>query len=90
MFFFSVACSVCYLAGEFVNKLRECQPELNIDDHDVLCVKIAALCHDLGHGPFSHLYQDLFIKEMCRGRQWKVKWSVHIFALHNNCVHLFL
>lgn len=37
-----------YLAGELVETLQKKQPELSISDKDVLCVKIAGLCHDLG------------------------------------------
>ena len=34
-----------------------------IDEKDVACVMIAALCHDLGHGPNSHLWEQ-FVKEV--------------------------
>jgi HD superfamily phosphohydrolase len=54
---------VCYLARVFVQRLRENQPEL-MSDSDALCVEIAALCHDLGHGPFSHLYDGKFLPRM--------------------------
>ena len=53
--------------------LKARQPRLGITDKDVLCVKMAGLCHDLGHGPFSHMFDGLFIPEARRGYKWKVK-----------------
>jgi HD superfamily phosphohydrolase len=48
---------VAYFATKFVSRLRTQQPELRITDKDELCVGVAALCHDLGHGPFSHMFE---------------------------------
>ncbi|EYC11617.1 hypothetical protein Y032_0050g2006 [Ancylostoma ceylanicum] len=48
-----------WLAYKFVESLKR-DPSLNITGQDHLCVSMAALCHDLGHGPFSHLFDGAF------------------------------
>ncbi|XP_042348528.1 deoxynucleoside triphosphate triphosphohydrolase SAMHD1-like [Plectropomus leopardus] len=68
---FEHSIGVAHLAGELVKALRMRQPELDITDEDVLCVQIAGLCHDLGHGPFSHLYDRMFIPKARPGYIWK-------------------
>lgn len=48
-------------------KVKDRCPE--ITEHNVLCVEIAALCHDLGHGPLSRVYQDQFLRRL-KGVDW--------------------
>ena len=61
---FEHSLGVYYLAGELINNLKRNQKELEITDKEIQLIKIAGLVHDLGHGPFSHLF-DIVIKEYC-------------------------
>ncbi|CAK4610894.1 unnamed protein product [Aphanomyces euteiches] len=69
---------VAHLAEYMLTQLRTHQPWLQIDNRDILCVKVAGLCHDLGnplflskcifeylgHGPFSHVYDGIFMQQL--------------------------
>ncbi|XP_035404022.1 deoxynucleoside triphosphate triphosphohydrolase SAMHD1 isoform X1 [Cygnus atratus] len=68
---FEHSLGVGYLAGCLVRALKERQPELDITQRDILCVEIAGLCHDLGHGPFSHMFDGRFIPLAREGSKWK-------------------
>lgn len=58
---FEHSISVAYLAGHLATTLQRKQPELDISNRQILLVQLAGLLHDVGHGPFSHLFDDIFL-----------------------------
>nr|XP_022343872.1 deoxynucleoside triphosphate triphosphohydrolase SAMHD1-like isoform X5 [Crassostrea virginica] len=54
-----------YLAGCLGRALQKKINEqglrkLEISEKEILCLELGGLCHDLGHGPFSHLFDLMF------------------------------
>lgn len=65
---------VSHLAGLMVEHLMAQDGNTyGIDERDRLCVKLAGLCHDLGHGPFSHMF-ELFVNRV-RESEGKPLWE---------------
>ncbi|XP_066269128.1 deoxynucleoside triphosphate triphosphohydrolase SAMHD1-like [Branchiostoma lanceolatum] len=64
---FDHSIGVCHLADEMVQALRrrhrpnDSRP-IDITEEEHLCVMIAGLCRDLGFGPFSHLFDQRFMR----------------------------
>jgi HD superfamily phosphohydrolase len=65
---FSHSVGVSHLAGKFATQLNEhlkrerVNDKIIASDRDIRCVQIAGLCHDLGHAPFSHVFEKVLRK----------------------------
>jgi len=53
---------VAHLARFLCERIRSRQPGLRCTAKDVLCIQLAGLLHDMGHGPFSHVFEG-FVKD---------------------------
>jgi len=78
---FEHSISVAYLAGLLAKGLQKKQPELDITDRQILLVQMAGLLHDVGHGPFSHLFDDIFLKNSHEAMAHHEQRSVALVAL---------
>ena len=58
---FSHSIGTAHLANTLLTNIAREQPELGITESEINTVVLAALCHDLGHGPGSHGF-DKFMR----------------------------
>lgn len=53
----------CYVGSQIASKI-------GLSDSDRQLVSVACLLHDVGHGPFSHAFEDLFVDKAIRHECW--------------------
>ncbi|KAM3358707.1 deoxynucleoside triphosphate triphosphohydrolase SAMHD1 isoform X1 [Capsicum galapagoense] len=68
---FEHSLGVYWLASDAVRRLKTYQGlELGIESFDIQTVKLAGLLHDVGHGPFSHMFEREFLPRVRGGIKW--------------------
>ena len=73
---FEHSIGVYHLAGKILEKIYRQHPnneyiiielsnnKMKLDNKIIECIKIAGLCHDIGHGPFSHIFDDVLLADI--------------------------
>jgi HD superfamily phosphohydrolase len=64
---------VMYLAGKAIEN-----PNISrlVSDEEVDVVRVAALLHDVGHGPFSHVFEQLLIRDLEKTHEDITSWII--------------
>lgn len=56
---FEHSLGVLHVAGRILEQLDKRE---QVSDNDMRRIRLAALLHDVGHGPYSHVSEDLFVR----------------------------
>ena len=77
---FEHSIGVMYLAG----KLTENQNLSHLlSEEEIQIVRMAALLHDVGHGPFSHVFEHLLVKFLKKTHEDMTQWIIKKSELHD-------
>ncbi|MES2204346.1 MAG: HD domain-containing protein [Pseudomonadota bacterium] len=60
---FNHSLGCCYVSSQIANKI-------GLLDEEKQLVILACLLHDIGHGPFSHAFENLFTNKCIRHEEW--------------------
>lgn len=70
---FEHSIGVMYLAGKLTENQNLSQL---LSDDEVQIVRMAALLHDVGHGPFSHVFEHLLVKFLNKTHEDMTQWII--------------
>ncbi|OAI46167.1 hypothetical protein AYO45_06475 [Gammaproteobacteria bacterium SCGC AG-212-F23] len=80
---FNHSLGCCYIASQISKKI-------DLPEEERQLVLIACLLHDIGHGPFSHTFEDLFHDKLIRHEAWTPHFlssykTQEFFDFYNQC-----
>ena len=77
---FEHSVGVMHLAGEVIGN-----PNISglVDEDEAEMIRIAALLHDVGHGPFSHVFEYLLTKKLDKTHEDLTTWIIQKSELHD-------
>jgi uncharacterized protein len=70
---FEHSLGVMYLAGQVLENPNVSQA---VTDQEIATCRVAALLHDIGHGPFSHVFEHLLVKNLHRTHEDNTRWLI--------------
>jgi HD superfamily phosphohydrolase len=70
---FEHSLGVMHLAGELSSNLAK---NGKLSDAEVQEIKVSALLHDIGHGPFSHVFEPLLIQDLKKTHEDMSTWII--------------
>ena len=70
---FEHSIGVMYLAGELTENQNLSQL---LSEEEIQIVRMASLLHDVGHGPFSHVFEHLLVKFLNKTHEDMTQWLI--------------